>query len=399
MSLEMLRLIVGCLLVLSSVAVASPASVLVNQYLEFVTKYHVDGDALNVPALKTRLEGVLKTRCGTDATCPTTRVYDDLKTVTRSLPDQSSSFLSPVDLLRLNTEAKRFSLGLELRGDIVYRVVSGSSAASQGVKRGDRVLGVTREGVNVPLNALSFTDAKPVTLSVERDGKPVPLPLTPAVNLQSVLLTPESFMLESGAAYLRIPSFRASDTAQRVHSLLSAMQSRNPKGLVLDLRFNTGGYLDQALLSLCAFLEDGAVLGLESRTATTTYSLRAGGVEVVQGEGVKRLALNFATKFKGRVVVLVNSTTSSAAEVFALALQRVGTPFAGETTAGRARYAALPIKLTDGSELRLAVTRNQYPNGNALPADLTPGSSVKDDVTALTKGSDPVLEAGVKLLE
>jgi carboxyl-terminal processing protease len=399
MNLEMLRFFVMVLFALSAAATASPASVLVNQYLEFVTKYHVDGDNLNTASLKTRLEGVLKTRCGADATCPTTRVYDDLKAVTRSLPDQSSSFLSPVDLLRLNTEAKRFSLGLEIRGDIVYRVVVGSSAATQGVKRGDRVLGVTRDGVNVPLNALSFVDAKPVTLSVERDGKPVPLTLTPAVNLQSALLTPETALLENGVGYLRIPSFRAPDTAQRVHSLVSALQSRNPKGLLMDLRFNTGGYLDQALLTLAAFLEDGAVLGLESRTATTTYSLRAGGVEVAQGEGVKRLALTFATKFKGRVVVLVNNSTSSAAEVFALALERAGTQFAGEITAGRARYAALPIKLTDGSELRLAVTRNQYPNGNALPANLTPDSSVKDDVTALTKGSDPVLEAGVKLLE
>jgi C-terminal processing protease CtpA/Prc len=69
----------------------------------------------------------------------------------------------------------------------------------------------------------------------------------------------------------------------------------------------------------------------------------------------------------------------------------------GESTAGRARYAALPIKLTDGSELRLAVTRNQYPNGNALPANLTPDSSLKDDLTALTRGSDPLLEAGVRL--
>jgi hypothetical protein len=46
--------------------------------------------------------------------------------------------------------------------------------------------------------------------------------------------------------------------------------------------------------------------------------------------------------------------------------------------------------------LRLAVTRNQYPNGNALPANLTPDSSLKDDLTALTRGSDPLLEAGVR---
>ncbi|NJK43930.1 MAG: hypothetical protein HC933_06270 [Pleurocapsa sp. SU_196_0] len=44
------------------------------------------------------------------------------------------------------------------------------------------------------------------------------------------------------------------------------------------------------------------------------------------------------------------------------------------------------------------MTRNQYPNGNTLPASLTPDSSVKDDLNALTRGSDPLLEAGLKLL-
>ncbi|NJK43929.1 MAG: hypothetical protein HC933_06265 [Pleurocapsa sp. SU_196_0] len=285
-NLEMLRFFVSLLILLSPAALASPASVLVAQYLEFVTKYHVDAEELNAASLKTRLETMLKSRCGADATCPTTRVYDDLKTITRTLPDQTSSFLSPVDLLRLNTETKRYSLGLEIRGDIVYRVLNGSSAATQGVKRGDKVRGVTREGLSVPLNALSFTDAKPVTVTLEREGKPVPVTLTPALNLQSALLNPESALLENSIGYVRIPSFRAPDTAQRVHSLVSALQSRNPKGLLIDLRFNTGGYLDQALLTLGAFLEDGAVLGLESRTASVTYSLRAGGVEVAQGEGV-----------------------------------------------------------------------------------------------------------------
>ncbi len=382
-----------------SSALASPASALVGQYLELVTKYHVEADAINAASLKTKLEAMVKQRCGTDATCPTTRIYDDLKSFTKTLPDGSSSFLSPVDLARVGSNAQRYALGLELRGDVVYRVASDSSAAKAGLRRGDRVLSVTRDGETVPVQALSFVDAKPVNLAVEREGKPLQVVVSPGLGWQNALLQPESAVTSGGFAYLRIPSFRASDTAQRVHSLISALQSRNPKGLLIDLRFNTGGYLDQSLLSLSAFLEDGSVLGQQSRAASLTYSLRAGGVEAAQGETINRVALEFAVKYKGRIAVIVNASTSSAAEVFALALKRVGTRFVGETTAGRARYAALPIKLSDGSELRLAVTRNTYPNGDPLPMGLNPDVSVKDDVSALTRGADPVLEAGLKLLE
>jgi carboxyl-terminal processing protease len=383
----MLRLLVFLLFALSS-ALASPASALVNQYLEFVTKFHVDADSLNAVALKARLEGMLKTRCGSDATCPTTAVYDDLKAITRTLPDATSSFLSPLDLTRLTQDAQRFSLGMEVRGDIVYRVARDSSAERAGLKRGDRLISA------LP----NVTDARPVTLRVERDGKTLEVSVTPAI-VGNALLNPETRWLEGGFAYLRIPTWRVPGTAQRVHSALSALQSRNPKGLVIDLRFNTGGYLEDALLSAAPFLGDGAVMQLQSRSATVTYSVRALGLEATQGEGIKRNTVDFAVAWRTRVVVLTNASTSSAAEVFALALKRAGVKVVGEQSAGRARYAALPIKLSDGSELRLAVTKNAYPNGDPMPLAVTPDETVKDEPSALARGQDPVLEAGVKALE
>ena len=379
-------------------ALASPASAVVGQYLEFVTKYHVDADSINATALKARLEAMLTQRCGKDATCPTTAVYDDLKALTKTLPDASSSFLSPLDLKQLILSAQSYSLGVEMRGNIVYRVVADSSAAKLGVKRGDQIAVATREGATVNPSA-TFSDAKPVTVRLERDGKPLEVSVTPALGLQAGLLMPEATMLNASTAYLRVPSFRVPGTATRVHSLLSNLQSRNPKGLIVDLRFNTGGYLDEALLTLSAFLPDGAVMQLQSRSATSTYSLRSGGVETIVGETVKRSSVGFAVKWPTRVVVLTNASTSSASEIFALSMKRGGSSVVGETSAGRARYAALPLKLSDGSELRLAVTRNVYPNGEPLPPSITPTELVKDDPSALAKGADPVLEAAVKLLE
>ncbi len=393
----MLRALVLTIFAFGS-ALASPASALVGQYLEFVTKYHVDADSINANALKAQLEAMLTQRCGKDAACPTTAIYNDLKALTKTLPDASSSFLSPIDLRQLVTSAQSYSLGVELRGEIVYRVASDSSAAKLGLRRGDQISGATREGTAVSPSA-SFSDAKPITVRLERDGKPLELSLTPALGLQAALLIPEAKLLSASTAYLRIPSFRVPGTATRVHSLLSNLQSRNPKGLVVDLRFNTGGYLDEALIALSAFQPDGAVMQLQSRSATSTYSLRAGGVETIVGESVKRSAVNFAVRWPTPVVILMNASSSSASEVFALIMKRGGSSIVGETSAGRARYAALPIKLSDGSELRLAVTRNAYPNGDPFPQNVAPTEQVKDEPGLLVKGADPVLEAAVKLLE
>lgn len=393
----MLRLLFLTIFALGS-ALASPASALVGQYLEFVTKYHVDADSINASTLKAQLEAMLAQRCGKDAACPTTAVYNDLKAITKTLPDASSSFLSPLDLKQLVTSAQSHSLGVELRGEIVYRVAADSSAARLGLKRGDQIISATREGAAVNLSA-SFSDAKPITVRLERDGKPLELSLTPGLGLQPLLLTPEVKLLSASSAYLRIPSFRVPGTATRVHSLLSSLQSRNPRGLIVDLRFNTGGYLDEALLTLAGFQPDGAVMQLQSRSAVSTYSLRAGGVETIVGENVKRSAVSFAVRWQTPTVILMNASSSSASEVFAIIMKRGGSSIVGEVSAGRARYAALPIKLSDGSELRLAVTRNAYPNGDPFPQNVTPTEQVKDDPMLLTKGADPVLEAAVKLLE
>lgn len=379
-------------------ALASPASALLGQYLEFITKYHVDADSIDAAAFKARLGAMLTQRCGKDASCPTTAVYDDLKTLTKTLPDASSSFLSPIDLRQLIVSAQSYSLGVEMRGEIVYRVAADSSAAKLGIKRGDQILQATRDGTAVNPSA-NFSDAKPITVRLERDGKALELSVTPALGLQAGLLIPEAMMLNANTAYLRIPSFRVPGTATRVHSLLSSLQSRNPKALMIDLRFNTGGYLDEALLTLSAFLPDGAVMQLQSRSATSTYSLRSGGVETIVGETVKRSSVSFAVKWSTRAVILSNASTSSASEIFALSMKRGGSSVIGEVSAGRARYAALPLKLSDGSELRLAVTRNAYPNGEPLPPSVAPTELVKDDPTLLAKGADPVLEAALKLLE
>jgi carboxyl-terminal processing protease len=381
-----------------SAAWASPASELVKQYLEFVGQYHVDADNLDLNALQSRTEAMLLQRCGTDTACPSSKIYADLKGITQGL-DNASNFIAQPDLERVRLEQlgdanldTRFALGIELRDNIVYRVLAGSSAFENGVKRGDKVLGITREGR--AWSQPTFPDATPVVLRLERAGQAFNLTVTPASGLLLGLQNPEGRMLGDTTAYLRIPSFKAIGTAQKVHNLLSNLVTRGAQKLVLDLRFNTGGYLDETLLTLSAFFQ-GEVLKMRSKVGILTYVLKEGALEAIGAENKVRLEFPFV--FKGSVVVLVNAQTASAAEVMTLAWQRSSyTKFFGEPSAGRSKYATLPIQLLDGSELRLAVIRHLYPSEQPLLEKLIPDVAVKDDVQALNKGQDPVLEAALK---
>jgi carboxyl-terminal processing protease len=197
--------------------------------------------------------------------------------------------------------------------------------------------------------------------------------------------------------YLRVPSFRSIGTAQRLHDAISKFSSQNPAALVLDLRYNSGGFLDEAMLFLSA-LTNGDVLRLKSRQATQTYSVRNGTLEV--NLPFRTVTLDRYTRFDGPIFALVNATTSSSAEILValLAHDHIARVI-GEPTRGLAAYAVLPLRLTDGSELRLASVQNYFADDEALVKNVTPDRVVPDDLNALTEGKDVMLEEVMTELE
>ncbi len=384
------------------VAVASPASELALQYQDFISQYHVDADTIDLVSLKKQVNQAVQEQCANDQNCQATKIYGDLKEITKKL-DASSQFVALPDLERIRLEQLgdsnmdvRFALGIEIRENIVYRVLPGSSAFEVGLKRGDKILAMTREGRPWNIAQNIFPDAAPVTVRLERAAQAFDLTIIPASGLLMGLLAPEGRMHENNTAYIRIPSFKVVNTAQKVHNLLANLASRGATQLILDLRFNTGGYLDETLLTLSAFFQ-GDILKLRSRNAILTYTLKNGVLEAIGNPN--KISLEFPASFKGKTVVLVNAQTSSAAEVMALTWQRASyTKFVGESSAGHSKYAILPLRLLEGSELRLAVIRHLYISEEPLLEKLIPDLAIADDLQALNKGSDLLLEAGLQLL-
>ncbi len=154
--------------------------------------------------------------------------------------------------------------------------------------------------------------------------------------------------LDGGLMRVRIPVFDRG-TARTVRAALASRPAAYRNGLVLDLRANPGGFLDEAVDVSSALLDGGAVVTYERRGAGPhTLRAAAGGDTTTP------------------VVVLVDGGTASAAEVVAAALQDRGRAvLVGSRTFGKASVQE-PGRLSDGSALDLTVGRYVTPGGRDL---------------------------------
>jgi carboxyl-terminal processing protease len=396
---------------MTSLALSSPASDLASQFQTFLTRYYVEPSRLDFTAIRAQLERSLKTNCS-DKDCAAQKLHETLRSITREFPDGVSSFRTPEEVARLQLEQggdasqdTRYDLGWDVRRDnknrdVVVRLLEAGPAALAGVQIGD-VIEEVSHGPNVgALRDVPFTNSSAAGLKILRRDQRLNLYVTPVTGTITTMLQPSAKLLavrNTKVLYLRIPSFRSIGTAQRLHDLISKNSSQNPAALVLDFRYNSSGFLDEAMLFLSA-LTEGDMLKLRSRQATQTYSVQNGTLEI--DTPARTVTLDRYTRFDGPIFALVNASTSSSAEILiALLAHENLARVIGEPTRGLAAYAVLPLRMTDGSELRLASVQNYFTDDEALSKNVMPNRVVPDDLNALTEGKDAMLEEVMTELE
>ena len=402
---------------LTGLAFSSPASNLTAQFQSYLTRYYVDPSKLDFVAIRAQLERALKTNC-TSEDCAAQKLHDTLRSITREFPDGVSSYRTPGEVARLQLEQggdasqdMRYDLGWDVRRDsnnrdVVVRLLEGGPAALAGVQIGDVIEQASHGPKAGALRDVPFTNSSAAGLKILRRGQRLNLYVTPVTGTITTMLQPSAKLLavrNSKVLYLRIPSFRSIGTAQRLHDAIGKFSSQNLAALVLDLRYNSGGFLDEAMLFLSA-LTEGDVLQLRSRQATQTYSVQDGTLKVdapVANSGTARtVTLDRYRRFDGPIFALVNASTSSSAEILVALLEHDHIArVIGEPTRGLAAYAVLPLRLNDGSELRLASVQNYFADDQALAENVMPNRVVPDDLNALTEGKDVLLEEAVTELE
>jgi carboxyl-terminal processing protease len=263
----------------------------------------------------------------------------------------------------------------------------GSPAEKAGLQPGDQVIAVDGKdmtGIDGALVIRQVTGpaGSTVKLTIVRQGveKPFDVTVTRAkIDVPSI----EARMLDSGFGYVRITTF-GETTAKELHTALEGLMAKDPKGLVVDLRFNGGGYLESAIDIGSEFIPDGVLLHERyGNGKEDIYNVKPGGL---------------ATKIP--LVVLVNQGSASASEIVAGALQDRGrAKLVGETTYGKGSVQIWTELENEQGAVRITVAHWYTPNNRlideqGLQPDV-PVTLTEDDVKA---GKDTQLLKAIELL-
>jgi carboxyl-terminal processing protease len=315
--------------------------------------------------------------------------YAALKNLTVSL-DPQSDFLTPLEMKELTVSQKGVFAGVGMEigiKDNILTVVSpidDSPALAAGISAGDQILRIN----DTPTKNLTVMQA--VNLIRGEAGsilrilimrKSLDKPREFAVR--RALITVKSIkyrQLEEEIGYLRISSFQ-SNTSEQVEEALNALGSRQYKlkGLVLDLRNNPGGLLDQSVKVTDKFIDSDLIVTVKGRAANSES---------------RHTGKTLGTHPPYPIIILINNGSASAAEILSGSLHSYRKAvLAGEKTFGRGTVQTI-CNLSDGSGLKLTTHRYYLPDGQPVSQGIIP-----DVVLAEKEGEDSPLAVAQIVLQ
>jgi len=279
--------------------------------------------------------------------------------------DPHSAYLNAEEyrLLESDTTGQFGGIGVEIdaRGEwlTVVAPMAGSPAARAGVRAGDRlsaIEGQDARGMSIDdaIRRMRGAPGSHVRMTFQRSGQQEPLRLDlvrEVVHVSSV----ESHALEDGYGYLNLKSFqeRTSDEVSRALDELTRAAGGTLRGLVLDLRNNPGGLLDESVVVADEFLAEGIIVSTRGRDGSAQDEARAHRA---------------GTRPPFPIVVLVNEASASAAEILAGALQdHHRATLVGVRTFGKGSVQSV-IDLPGGGALKLTIARYYTPSGRSIQA-------------------------------
>ncbi|MCD6475531.1 MAG: S41 family peptidase [Anaerolineaceae bacterium] len=312
-----------------------------------------------------------------------------------ALGDKHSSYLDPNDFQQLNMQQDGSYEGIgawvDTSGDYITIInpMEGSPAENAGVKPGDLIIAI--DGLDLsdtdPSAALQMIlgpSGTEVILTVEREGEEAPIDIT-ITRSKITVPSVEYEMLDDDIAYIHLFSY-GQETTEEFSDAIDQLKKENPKGLILDLRGNGGGYLYTAVNVTSEFLESNQVILYEEdgNGDRETWSATPGG-------SAPDIPL----------VVLVDHTSASASEITAGAIQDYERGIlVGTTTYGKGSVQnIIPLSENQGA-VRITIAKWLTPNERLIhEIGLEPDIVVEFDVDAYeTDGSDNQLEKAKEVL-
>lgn len=283
----------------------------------------------------------------------------------QELGDPHTTFLTPDQYaqLYLQTSGEYAGLGVQIAPQdgwiTAVSVLPNTPAERAGLRVGDRFVEIDGESArgwsdDQAVKRLRGAGGTTVTLKVVRVGvdEPIDFRITrEEIQVQSV---PYAYLLEDGVGYVRLSMFSQTST-QELGAAVERLRAQGARSLVLDLRSNPGGLLDQGVSVADLFLDPGqAIVETRSRDPRETETYRA---ETAEAFGGLKLA------------VLVDEYSASAAEIVAGALQDHDRALVvGATTFGKGSVQTL-FPLSGGNYLKMTTGRWYTPVGRSIQKD------------------------------
>ena len=298
--------------------------------------------------------------------------------------DPHSSYLSADSYkdMQVKTKGKFGGLGIEITmEDGVVKVVSpidDTPAAKAGMKSGDLIIGVDGESIrgltiNESVSKLRGPVGSKVIITVVRDKKdPYEIEIKrDIINIKSV-----KHNIIKNIGYVRLTTFSDTTTSGLEKALTEIKKNIGNKfqGLILDLRNNPGGLLNQSISVADAFLNQGEIVSTQGRNDDDTSRVFAKKGDLINGQPL---------------VVLINSGSASASEIVAGALKDHSRAIIiGTRSFGKGSVQSI-IPLAGNGAMRLTTARYFTPSGISIQAKgIEPDIIVEEGVTDLKKAKN-----------
>jgi carboxyl-terminal processing protease len=312
-----------------------------------------------------------------------------------ALGDQHSSYMNPKDFADANSslEGEYEGIGAYVDTTTEYLTITspipGSPAEKAGLLPGDQVVAIDGEdmtGINAEVARTKVMGPANtvVHLTVLRESEDKLLEFD-VMREKITIKSSTGKMLDNGVAYIQITTF-GDKTTPELLATLKELMPQNPKGIILDLRNNGGGYLTTSVEVTSQFISEGVVLYEQYGDGTrTTYDVLPDGM---------------ATDTSIPMVVLINEGSASASEIVAGALQDSGrAKLVGTTSFGKGSVQNwIPLSGENGA-VRITIAKWLTPNENTIhEIGLTPDVTVERTEEDYKADLDPQLDKAVEVI-
>lgn len=310
-----------------------------------------------------------------------------IKGYVEGIGDPYTTYLTKEEMKEFTEETNSEYVGIgvyltENKADntiLVVGVMKASPALDAGMQAGDIIekvndVAYTGEGLDDAIKILKGEEGTDVKVTVLRDGKEIDLTVTRRkITVEHVA----SQMLDDDIAYIQVDSFD-SGVAEAFKNQITELKKGGAKGIIIDLRSNGGGIVDEATGIADLFLK-------KNETILIT--------KAKENNEEKTLSKNDPIIDNMPVVILVNEGTASASEILAGALKDKypNTTIVGKTTYGKGVIQTL-YNLSDGSGLKITTEEYYTPNHNKINKE----GIVPDVEVDLTKDAEGYYETDIE---